>query len=57
MEINYQKQDCNLDWRIIRLSSGTHARNRKTDIDGRTHTTEEKFGFQEDLTISDGNNL
>lgn len=41
----------------IRLGSGTDTGDRKTDVDSRADTTEEEFSFQEDLTVSDGNNL
>jgi hypothetical protein len=43
--------------RTLRLGGGTNTRDRKTDVDGGTHTTEEQLSFQEDLTISDGDDL
>jgi len=39
------------------LGSGTDTRYRETDVDGRTDTTEEEFSFQEDLAVSNGNDL
>jgi len=36
-----------------RLGSRTDTRYGQTDVDGRADTTEEEFGFQEDLTIGD----
>ena len=41
----------------VRLGGGTDTRDGKTDVDGRTDTTEEEFSLQEDLTVGDGNNL
>lgn len=40
-----------------RLGSRADTGHGKTDVDGGAHTTEEQFGFQEDLTISDGNDV
>ena len=40
-----------------RLGSGTDTRDGKTDVDGGTNTTEEELSLQEDLTVSDGNDL
>jgi hypothetical protein len=40
-----------------RLGSGTDTGDGETDVDGRTHTTEEQFRFQEDLAIGDGNDI
>jgi hypothetical protein len=39
------------------LGSGANTRHRETDVDGGTHTTEEELSLQEDLTVSDGNNV
>ena len=36
-----------------RLGSRTDTRYGQADVDGRADTAEEKFGFQEDLTIGD----
>ncbi len=44
-------------WDHIRLGSRTDTGHRETDVNGRTNTTEEKFGLQENLAISNGNNL
>ena len=41
----------------VRLGGGTDTRDGKTDVDSGTNTTEEELGLQEDLTISDGNDL
>jgi len=41
----------------LQLGSGTDARNGKTDVDGWTNTLVEKLGLQEDLTVSDGNDV
>ena len=41
----------------IRLRSRSYTRHGKTDIDSRTHTTEEELGLQEDLSIGDRNDL
>jgi hypothetical protein len=41
----------------VRLRSGTDTGHGQTDVDGRTNTTEEELGFQEDLAVSDGNDL
>jgi hypothetical protein len=41
----------------IRLRSRSYTRHGKTDVDSRTHTTEEELGFQEDLSIGDRNDL
>jgi hypothetical protein len=40
-----------------RLCRGTNTRDGETDIDGRTNTAEEQFGFQEDLAVGDGDDL
>jgi hypothetical protein len=47
----------NLRYSCLRLGSRTDTRDGQTDIDGGTDTTEEELSLQEDLTISDGNNL
>lgn len=39
------------------LGGGTDSRDGKTDVNGRSDTLVEKFSFQEDLTISNGNNV
>jgi hypothetical protein len=39
------------------LGSGTDTRDGKTDVNSGTNTLEEKFGFQEDLTVSNGNDV
>jgi hypothetical protein len=41
----------------LKLSSGTDTRHGKTDVNGRTDTLVEELGFQEDLAISDGNDV
>ena len=41
----------------IRLGSRSYTRHGKTDVDGRTYTTEEKLSFQEDLSIGDRNDI
>jgi hypothetical protein len=33
------------------LGSGTDAGDGKTDVDGRSNTSEKQFGFQEDLSL------
>lgn len=43
--------------RYIRLRSRSYTRHGKTDVDSRTHTTEEKLSFQENLSIRDRNDL
>jgi hypothetical protein len=43
--------------RYERLGSRTDTRYGETDVNGRTHTTEEELSLQEDLTISDRNDL
>jgi hypothetical protein len=43
--------------RHLRLGGGTDTRHRETDVDGRSDTTEEELSLQEDLTVSDGNDL
>ena len=43
--------------RHIRLSSRSYTRHGKTDVDSRTHTTEEKLSLQENLSIGDRNDL
>jgi len=39
------------------LSSGTDTRHGKTDVNSGTDTLEEKLSFQENLTVSDGNDV
>jgi hypothetical protein len=39
------------------LGSGTDTGDGKTDVNSGTDTLEEKFGFQENLTVSDGNDV
>ena len=41
----------------LRLGSRADTGHRETDVDGRTNTTEEELSLQEDLTVSDGNDL
>ena len=41
----------------LELSGGTDTGDRKTDVDGWTNTLVEEFGFQEDLTVGDGNDV
>lgn len=41
----------------LELSSGTDTGDRKTDVNGRSDTLVEEFGLQEDLSISDGNDI
>ena len=41
----------------LELSSGTDTGDGKTDVDGRSDTLVEKFGFQENLTIGNRNNV
>jgi hypothetical protein len=41
----------------LELSGGTDTRDGKTDVNGGTDTLVEELGLQEDLTISDGNNV
>jgi hypothetical protein len=43
--------------RYERLGSRTDTRHRETDVDGGTHTTEEELSLQEDLAVSDRNDL
>jgi hypothetical protein len=50
MKLEYRLKDA-------RLGSGTDTGDGKTDVDGGTHTTEEQFRLQEDLAISDGNDI
>ena len=45
------------EWINVRLGSRTDTRDGKTDVDGGTDTTEEELSLQEDLTISDGDDL
>ncbi len=39
------------------LGSGTNTGHGKTDVNGGTDTLVEKFGFQEDLTVGNGNDV
>lgn len=39
------------------LGSGSDARDRQTDVDGRTDALVEQLGFQEDLSVSDGDDV
>lgn len=41
----------------LELGSGTDTRDGKTDVDGGADTLVEEFGFQEDLTIGDRNDV
>ena len=41
----------------LRLGGRSDTGDGETDVDGRTNTTEEELGLQEDLTIRDGNDL
>jgi hypothetical protein len=41
----------------LELGSGTDTRDRKTDVNGRSDTLVEEFGLQEDLSISNGNDV
>jgi hypothetical protein len=41
----------------LELGSGTDTRHGKTDVDGRSDTLVEEFGFQEDLAVGDGNDV
>ena len=41
----------------LKLSSGTDTGYRETDVDGRSNTLVEEFGFQEDLSVSNGDNV
>lgn len=41
----------------LELSGGADTRHRETDVDGRADTLVEELGLQEDLTISDGNDV
>lgn len=41
----------------LELSGGADTRHRETDVDGRTDTLVEELSLQEDLTISDGNDV
>lgn len=41
----------------LELGSGTDTRDGKTDVDGGTDTLVEKLSLQEDLTVSDGNDV
>lgn len=41
----------------LELSGGADTRHRETDVDGGTDTLVEELGLQEDLTISDGNDV
>jgi hypothetical protein len=41
----------------LRLGSRTDTRDRETDVDCRTNTTEKEFSLQEDLTVRNGNDL
>ena len=40
-----------------RLGSRADTRHGETDVDGRANTTEEELSLQEDLAVSDGNDL
>lgn len=39
------------------LGGGTDSRDGKTDVDSGSDTLEEQFGFQEDLSVGDGNDV
>lgn len=39
------------------LSSRSYTADRETDVDGRSDTLEEQFTLQEDLSVSDGDNI
>jgi hypothetical protein len=41
----------------LELSGGADTRHRQTDVDGRADTLVEELGLQEDLSISDGNDV
>jgi len=41
----------------LSLGSGNDTGDGKTDVNSGTDTLEEEFGFQEDLTVSDGNDV
>ena len=41
----------------LRLGSRTDTRHGETDVDGGADTAEEELGLQEDLAVSDGNDL
>jgi hypothetical protein len=41
----------------LKLGSGTNTGDRKTDVNGRSDTLVEEFGLQEDLSISDRNDV
>merc|ERR1712157_502534 len=41
----------------LHLGGGTDTGDGKTDVDGGTNTLQEKLVLQEDLTVSDGNNV
>lgn len=41
----------------LRLGCGTDTGYGKTDVDGGTDTTEEQLSLQEDLAVSDRNDL
>jgi hypothetical protein len=41
----------------LELGGGTHTGHGKTNVDSRSDTLVEEFGFQEDLAVSDGNDV
>ena len=41
----------------LELSSGADTRDGQTDVDGRSDTLVEQLGFQEDLTVGNGNDV
>jgi hypothetical protein len=41
----------------VRLGSGSDTGHGETDVDGGTNTTEKELRFQEDLTVSNGDDL
>jgi hypothetical protein len=41
----------------LKLGSGTDTRHGKTDVNGRSDTLVEEFGFQEDLSIGNRNDV
>lgn len=41
----------------LKLGSGTDTRHGQTDVDGRSDTLVEQLSLQEDLTVSDGNDI
>jgi hypothetical protein len=46
-----------VDYKYARLGSRADTRHRETDVDSRTDTTEEELSLQEDLAVSDRNDL